>query len=109
MSDVREAEAALARIDERHDAVTHRVTREHYNDLTVDEKREVLSGLMDVVFVRRSPGRGNRALPVADRARVLWRGEGPDDLPRTRIVNTIVPFDFDDEVSAGTAAAKDVA
>jgi DNA invertase Pin-like site-specific DNA recombinase len=105
LADVREAEAALAQIDAQHDAVTHRVTRDHYNDLTVDEKREVLSGFIDVTFVRRSPGRGNRALPVADRARVLWRGEGPDDLPRTRIVNSIVSFDFDDEVAAGAAAA----
>jgi site-specific DNA recombinase len=105
LADLAKSEAALERIDAQHDAVIHRVTRDHYDDLTVDEKREVLGGFMDVVFVRRSPGRGNRALPVADRARVLWRGEGPDDLPRTRIVNSIVTFDFDDEVTAGVAAA----
>ncbi len=43
--------------------------------LNVVERRHLLHAGLDAVFVRR--GR----VPIADRALVLWRGEGPDDLP----------------------------
>lgn len=44
-------------------------------DLDVAERRHLLHAGLDAVFVRR--GR----VPIADRTLVLWRGEGPDDLP----------------------------
>ena len=44
--------------------------------------------------------------PVGDRARILWRGQGPDDLPRRRVVNEIRSFNFEDDVEAGVAAAE---
>lgn len=50
---------------------------EAWPDLTVLEKRKVLSATMDAVFLRRG-----RALALDDRALVLWHGEGPEDLPR---------------------------
>jgi hypothetical protein len=44
-------------------------------DLDVAERRHLLQAGLDVVFLRR--GR----VPIAERTRVLWRGEGPADLP----------------------------
>jgi DNA invertase Pin-like site-specific DNA recombinase len=44
-------------------------------DLDVSERRHLLQAGLDAVFIRR--GR----VPIVDRARVLWRGEGPADLP----------------------------
>ena len=52
---------------------------EAWPDLTVPEKREILTGAIDVIFLRRSPNRSN--VPIGDRALILWRGEGPAGLP----------------------------
>jgi hypothetical protein len=67
----------------------------NYLDLSVTERREVLAGFVDCVMVRPSRGRGRNVDPVDRRARVLWRGQSPGDLPRRRVVNAIVPFDFE--------------
>jgi site-specific DNA recombinase len=52
---------------------------EAWPDLTIPEKREILTGSIDVIFLRRSPNRAN--IPIGDRALILWRGEGPAGLP----------------------------
>jgi len=58
-------------------------------------------------MVRRSVERGRNVDPMTERARVLWRGEAPDDLPRPRISSPLVPFDFDeDDIEAEVLAAQ---
>jgi DNA invertase Pin-like site-specific DNA recombinase len=47
-------------------------------DLDVGDRRHLLHRGLDAVFVR-SVGQAN--VPITDRALILWRGEGPDDLP----------------------------
>lgn len=107
---VREAEAELDRIDQRSGAVREGLTREHYLALPTDDRREVLAGFIDTVFIRKSRGRGRNVDPVESRARVLWRGQAPADLPRRRVVNEIRSFDFgEDHVEAGVTAAQDAA
>ena len=102
---VREAEAELERIDQRAGVVREGLTREHYLSLPTDERREVLAGFIDCVFIRKSRGRGRHVDPVESRARILWRGQAPADLPRRRVVNEIRSFDFgEDDIEAGIAA-----
>lgn len=105
LSAVREGEAALARIDGRATAVSAGLTRDHYLALPAGDRREVLAGFVDCVFVRRSRGRGRNVDPIDRRSRVLWRGEGPADLPVRRRVNPIVAFDLEADVEAGVAAS----
>lgn len=104
---VREAETRLGQLDQRVGVMREGLTRDHYLDLAIDERREVLAGFMDCVFVRRSRGRGRNVDPIDTRARILWRGQAPADLPRRRVVNAIVPFDVEGDVEAGVAAAQD--
>jgi site-specific DNA recombinase len=105
---VRGAEAELNRLDARVGAVAEGLTREHYLALPVPERREVLAGFIDTVFVRRSRGRGRNVDPIDERTRILWRGQAPDDLPRRRVVNPIVAFDFDKhDIEARVATAQD--
>ncbi len=81
------------------------LAREHYLALRTDERREVLGGFLDAVFVRRSRGKGRNVDATTDRTRILWRGEALADLPRQRVVNDIRPFDFgESNVEAGVAA-----
>ena len=103
---VREAETELERLDRDVGIMREGLTRDDYLGLAVDERREVLGGFIDVVFVRRSRGRGRHSSPMPARTRVLWRGQGPLDLPRRRVVNPIISFEFgEDDVEAGVAAA----
>jgi len=37
-------------------------------------KRKLLHGLLDRVVLKRSPGRGKNAVPVAERTQILLRG-----------------------------------
>jgi hypothetical protein len=48
--------------------------------LSVSERRHLLTAALDAVIVKSVRGSG-RAVPVQDRVRILWRGQGPDDLP----------------------------
>src|SRR5829696_8515174 len=67
---VRALETQLEIIDQQIGVVREGLTRDAYLDLPVEERREVLAGFMDCVFVRRSRGRGRNVDPVEDRARV---------------------------------------
>jgi site-specific DNA recombinase len=110
LDDVRQAEAALATIDQRLDVVREGLTREHYLALPTAERREVLGGFVDAVMVRRSRGRGRYVDPIDTRTRILWRGDAPADLPRPRVASPIVPWVFDeDDVEAGVPAAQHAA
>lgn len=51
---------------------------ERYDDLSIDERKRILSSSIDAVIVQR----GHSRTPIAERVTILWRGEGPDDLPR---------------------------
>jgi site-specific DNA recombinase len=98
-------EAELDQIDQRAGVGRDGLTRDHYRELGVDDRREVLGGFLDTIMVRPSRGRGRNVDPVDRRVRVLWRGEGPVDLPKRRVVNQIVSFKFEDDVEAGVPAA----
>jgi site-specific DNA recombinase len=51
---------------------------ERYDDLPVSDRKRILGSSIDAVIVKRAHSR----VPVEDRVTILWRGEGPDDLPR---------------------------
>lgn len=106
---VHEAEADVARLDAGAGAgaVMEGATEEHLRGLPIDDRREVFAGFIDCVMVRRSRGRGRNSDPLGRRARILWRGQGPVDLPRRRVVNPIISFDFEDDVEAGVATSQD--
>lgn len=106
---VRDLEAEVDQVDQRIGVVREGLTREHFLDLSLEERREVLGGFIDCVFVRRSRGRGRNVDPIGKRTRILWRGQAPADLPRRRVVNEIRSFDFEDDVEAGVATAQDAA
>lgn len=59
------------------------LTSEAYRSLERQERAAVLRAMIDCVFVRNVGGpRGPQAIPVDERrVRVLWRGQGPTDLP----------------------------
>ena len=49
-----------------------------YDDLGVADRKRLLGASIDTIIVHR----GHSRTPIEDRVTVLWRGEGPDDLPR---------------------------
>ncbi|MGN6869555.1 MAG: recombinase family protein [Solirubrobacteraceae bacterium] len=104
---VSDLEGELRAIDERSGVGLEGLTRDRYLALDVDDRREVLGGFVDCIMVRPSRGRGRHVDPVERRTRILWRGQGPDDLPRRRVVNPIVSYAFEDDVEAGVVAAQD--
>jgi site-specific DNA recombinase len=57
-------------------------------DMDTLERRKVLSATMDAVMLR-----SGRGIAIEDRARILWRGQGPDDLPR-RGIKRVVPIPY---------------
>jgi site-specific DNA recombinase len=51
---------------------------ERYADLPVEDRKRILGSSIDAVIVKP----GGVRVPVEERVVILWRGEGPDDLPR---------------------------
>jgi len=51
---------------------------ERYDDLPVGDRKRILGSSIDAIFVSRAHAR----VAIEERVRILWRGEGPDDLPR---------------------------
>jgi len=49
-----------------------------YDDLPIEDRRRILGSSIDAVIVRRD----DASVPIEERVTILWRGEGPDDLPR---------------------------
>ncbi len=96
---VRVAEQDVAQAASRLTAPETGVTVDLYRALGRDDRRKVLAGFIDVVFLRRSlGGRGRHARPVSERSLILWRGEGPSDLPRRRRFDGPVrSFDWPEE------------
>jgi site-specific DNA recombinase len=103
---VGDLETQLEQIDQRGGVASSGLTRERYLTLGVDDRREALGGFLDTIMVRPSRGRGRNVDPIERRVRVLWRGEGPDDLPKRRVVNQIVSFEFEDDIETGVVASQ---
>jgi site-specific DNA recombinase len=53
-------------------------TIERYDELPVTDRKRILGSSIDAVIVQR----GHARVPIEQRVTILWRGEGPDDLPR---------------------------
>jgi site-specific DNA recombinase len=53
-------------------------TIESYDELPIEERKRILSSSIDAVIVKRADTRAS----IETRVSILWRGEGPDDLPR---------------------------
>jgi site-specific DNA recombinase len=51
---------------------------ERYDELPVNDRKRILGSSIDAVIVKRAHSR----IPLEHRVTTLWRGEGPDDLPR---------------------------
>ena len=49
-----------------------------YDELPTEDRKRILAASIDAVFVARAHSR----VPIEDRVTILWRGTGPDDLPR---------------------------
>jgi hypothetical protein len=81
----REREEALIEARKRYEEVRDRSAVpqisgdlvEAWPDLTLQERRRLVSAAIDAVMVR-SVGRGGWNTPIAERALILWRGEAPD-------------------------------
>lgn len=106
------AQEELARLRDEVESAVHGLTSEAYLAMPLERRRLALADMVDVVFVRKNTtrGRGRHIPPLDDqRVRVLWRGDGPDDLPtRARAEPTgIRPWDgfAEAEAEAGVPAA----
>src|ERR1022692_214266 len=53
-------------------------TVESYDELPIEDRKRILGSSIDAVIVKR----GHSRIPIEDRVTILWRGEGPEDLPR---------------------------
>ena len=51
---------------------------ESYNELPVADRKSILGSSIDAVIVKRAHAR----VSIEERGTILWRGEGPEDLPR---------------------------
>jgi DNA invertase Pin-like site-specific DNA recombinase len=70
-------------------------------ELGVAEKRTLLTASLDAIFVRRT----GPNVAVSDRALMLWRGEGPADLPRRGHRVPLASFAWPDEPPANVRVA----
>ena len=62
---------------------------ELYDELPIAERKRILGSSIDAVIVKR----GHARVPIEERVTILWRGEGPDDLPRRgRDNGSVRPF-----------------
>jgi hypothetical protein len=90
-------EAAEARVDELrtiHRTPVAGLTSHAYRARSRSERTEILGAMIDTVFVRSVGGpRGRYAVSLdRDRVRILWRGQGPDDLPASNQASITLPW-----------------
>jgi site-specific DNA recombinase len=78
--------------------------RDQWPELTIAERREILRAGIDTILVRRASSR-TWNLPVADRMRVLFRGEAPDALVDNGRSGVVRGWAWDDDTSTPVAAA----
>jgi site-specific DNA recombinase len=100
-----EAEASLASARQRGALsgalLTPGALLEAWPELSIPDKRTLLTASVDAVFVRRTGSN----VPVDRRALVLWRGEAPDDLPRRGRRVPLASFVWPDEAPADVGVA----
>ena len=96
---VSQAEQQIDTLGARAAVGAHGLTTEALRALPREEKQQVIRAFVDVIFLRPAQGgRGRHASPVNDRALILWKGDGPSDLPRPRRRGgPIQPFIWPDE------------
>jgi site-specific DNA recombinase len=70
-----------------------------WDDISLEERRQLLSSVFDCVFVRRTPSGGGKA-DIATRAYVCLAGEAPE-LPRRGTRWSVKPFDWEPVVLLG--------
>lgn len=76
-----------------------------WGELTIAERREVLSHEIDAVFLRSV---SRRNAPIGERAVILWRGEAPDGLPSKSTRGVVPqPFLWGAEADPGVAPLED--
>jgi site-specific DNA recombinase len=71
-------ETARAELSSSNTATATVENIELYDELPIPDRKRILGSSIDAIIVRRAHSR----VPVEDRVTILWRGEGPDDLPR---------------------------
>lgn len=71
-----------------------------WSELSIEERRSILVEAIDCIMLRTG-----RTLPIGERALFLWRGEGPDDLPRRGHRVPLEAFIWPDEAPAKVRAA----
>jgi DNA invertase Pin-like site-specific DNA recombinase len=84
------------------------LTADAYRSLPREERAAVLGAMIGCVFARNVGGpRGPQAIPVDERrARILWRGQAPADLPARNKPSTVASWaGFEDEAPAGVATS----
>lgn len=86
--------ARVALLRGQNAALVAGLTSHAYRSRSRGERAAILRQLIDVVFVRTTGGpRGRYAVPLdRDRVRILWRGQGPDDLPRPNQASILLPW-----------------
>ncbi len=71
-------DSARARLKRAGSPRPHQEQLERYDELPLAERKRILGSSIDAIVVRR----GHSSVPTEERVEILWRGEGPDDLPR---------------------------
>jgi DNA invertase Pin-like site-specific DNA recombinase len=88
----RDAVAALRERSALVDTIPARAALiDEWPNLTIAERRKILTAAIDAVIVRPSRGSG-RQLPIEERTLILWRGEAPADLPTRGHRVPLAPF-----------------
>ena len=110
---VEAVERAQERVDTLHasqlSASVTGLTAEAYGSLEREERASVLRALIDCVFVRNVGGpRGPQAVPIDERrVQILWRGQGPKDLPATNRASAVFPWrGFEEEAPSGMTSRQ---
>jgi hypothetical protein len=68
---------------------------EDWRTLPLEEKREILKGVLDAVFVRRGNGASDGGqVPVSNRTAIFPVGSFNDELPRKGKAWTATPFEW---------------
>jgi len=75
------------------------LTAHAYSTRSRSERTEILRAMIDTVFVRSAGGpRGPQAIPLDyRRVRILWRGQGPSDLPSSNQASTTVSWPWPED------------
>lgn len=67
-------------------ACAHSADAARYDDLPISGRNRIAGSPTDTLIVKR----GHACVPIEDRVMILWRGEGPYDLPRRGRENSSV-------------------